>query len=196
MNYLENRAAIWEWLAYVKLRGVGGDSDLAKAVENEARKIIHDLAQNVDKKELKDETRRIRERLKTEKSKRKNEIDIKFGDGGMLDIYFAVRFLQLRDNLPDADENRSTLFVLQKLFENKSLAAKDFKNFAEGYRFLAELDHNLRLVVGRSTRLPLANERALRIISERMKLASINELLENLTVHRLNIRAAFENVLL
>jgi glutamine synthetase adenylyltransferase len=25
LNYLETRAAMWEWLAYVKLRGVAGD---------------------------------------------------------------------------------------------------------------------------------------------------------------------------
>lgn len=195
LNYLQNRAAIWEWLAYVKIRSVGGDLELAQTVENEARKIIHDLAQKADKIELKNETRRIRERLKTAKAKRKNEIDIKFGEGGMLDIYFAVRFLQLRDNLPDTDENRSTRFVLQKLHENKSLLAEDFKNFVEGYDFLSELDHNLRLTIGRSTRLPLANLHALQTISARMNLASVNDLLENLTVHRLNIRLAFDNIL-
>nr|HMS40370.1 hypothetical protein [Pyrinomonadaceae bacterium] len=70
------------------------------------------------------------------------------------------------------------------------------QNFAEGYEFLAKLDHNLRLVIGRSTRLPLANQNSLRIISNRMNLASTSELLENLTLHRLNIRTAFENVLL
>ncbi len=193
-DYLKNRAAIWEWLAYVKLRGVG-DSDLAKFVEAQARKIIHGNAKNTDKTELKRETWRIRERLREEKTRRRNEIDIKFGTGGMLDIYFAVRFLQLRDNLPDADTNRSTQFVLQRLFENKSLTAEDFKNFAEGYEFLSELDHNLRLTIGRSTRIPLANQNALQTISNRMNLASINELLENLTFHRLNIRQSFENIL-
>lgn len=196
LNYLENRAAIWELLAYVKLRGVGGDLTLAKTVENQARKIIHQRAQTFEISKLKDETRRIRELLREGKSKRKGEIDIKFGDGGMLDVYFAVRFLQLRDNVPDADKNRSTIFVLQKLFENGSLNGEDFQKFSEGYEFLAKLDHNLRLVIGRSTRLPLANQNSLRIISKRMNLASTSELLENLTLHRLNIRTAFENVLL
>ncbi len=196
LNYLENRAAIWEWLAYVKLRGVGGDLPLAKITENEARKIIHRLAQTSEISNLKVETGRIRERLREAKSRRKDEIDIKFGEGGMLDIYFAVRFLQLRDNVPDADENRSTTFALRKLFENNSLNIEDFQHFSEGYKFLSELDHNLRLVIGRSTRLPLANQNALRIICERMKLASTGELLENLTLHRLNIRTSFEKVLL
>lgn len=194
-DYLKNRAAIWELLAYVKLRGVGGDLKLAKSVETEARKIIYENAGNSNKIELKTETLRIRERLKAEKTRRKNEIDIKFGEGGMLDVYFAVRYLQLRDNLPDTNENRSTLFVLQKLFENKSLSNEDFDNFSKGYAFLSELDHNLRLTIGRSTRLPLANPNALQIISDRMKIENYRSLLENLTIHRMNIRHSFDNIL-
>ncbi|HEY0428305.1 MAG TPA: hypothetical protein VGC76_11025 [Pyrinomonadaceae bacterium] len=195
-NYLETRAAIWELLAYVKLRAVGGDSALAAAIESGARGTIHQKAQSLDKIELKQETRRIRERLEEEKSasRQGKETDIKFGQGGMLDVYFAVRFLQLRDSVPDEAENRSTLFVLEKLRRKNLLAAEDFENFSSGYEFLSRLDHNLRLTVGRSTRLPLANQNALQIIAARMRLSSAKNLLENLTFHRLNIRASFENV--
>ncbi|HVE59711.1 MAG TPA: DUF294 nucleotidyltransferase-like domain-containing protein [Pyrinomonadaceae bacterium] len=197
LDYLKNRAAVWEWLAYVKFRVAAGDFGLGEYVESEARKIIHERAQNADKNELKNETWRVRNRLEEQKSasKRGREIDIKFGAGGMLDVYFAMRFLQLRDNFPDDAENRSTEFMLAKLFENKSLSDEDFENFSKGYLFLSELDHNLRLTVGRSTRLPFANQNALQIICERMKIGSISEFLEKLTFHRLNIRASFENIL-
>ena len=202
LNYLENRSAIWEWLAYIKLRGAAGDLELAESVVNDARKIIHEKAQKSQISDsefgnLRDETQRIRKRLEIEKSnkRRDKEIDIKFGEGGMLDVYFAVRFLQLRDSIPDEAENRSTLFTLEKLRENNSLTAEDYQNFSEGYAFLTELDHNLRLTVGRSTRLPTANQNALQMIVKRMNLSSFQDLLENLTVHRLNIRASFENIL-
>jgi glutamate-ammonia-ligase adenylyltransferase len=197
LDYLKNRSAIWEWLAYVKLRAAAGDSGLGKYVENETRKIIHEKAQNADKEQLKHETWRVRGRLEAEKSvsKRGREIDIKFGAGGMLDVYFAMRFLQLRDNVPDDAQNRSTDFMLKRLYENNSLSREDFDNFSSGYEFLSELDHNLRLTVGRSTRVPFANQNALQIICERMKIASLNEFLEKLTFHRLNIRASFENIL-
>lgn len=203
LSYLQNRAAIWEWLAYVKLRAVGGDLSLAKMVESEARKIIHRNAREIqkandDSQTLKDETRRIREKLEEEKStsrRKGKEIDIKFGAGGMLDVYFAVRFLQLRDDLPDAEDDRSTLFTLEKLYENNSLSKENFKNFSDGYRFLTELDHNLRLTVGRSTRLPLANQKSLETVTGRMRIGSVGNLLEKLTFHRLNIRASFENIL-
>lgn len=197
LNYLENRSAIWEWLAYIKLRGVAGDLDLATSTEYAARKIIHENARKADAKELKEETWRVRKRLEEAKSpiRTGKEIDIKFGAGGMLDIYFAMRFLQLRDNIPDSATHRSTLFMLDKLYENNSLNNENFQSFSQGYNFLSELDHNLRLVIGRSTRLPMANQPALQTIVARMKLASTKDLHEQLTFHRLNIRVSFENIL-
>lgn len=203
LNYLQNHAAIWEWLAYVKIRSVAGDLGLGDFVETQARKIIHQNAQTEEIKEdnfknLKEESRRIRERLREEKStsQRGKEIDIKFGEGGMLDVYFAIRFLQLRDNLPDETENRSTISMIEKLFEAESLSKDDFENLKNGYDFLSKLDHQLRLTVGRSTRLPLANQTALQIIAKRLKLDSVNSLLENLTLHRLNIRNSYNEILL
>ena len=197
LDYLKNRSAIWEWLAYVKLRGAAGDFGLGYTVEREARKIIHAQARSAETGEMKNETWRVRQRLEEVKSasKRGREIDIKFGAGGMLDVYFAMRYLQLRDNIPDDTANRSSAFMLCRLYENGSLSREDFENFSSGYEFLSELDHNLRLTVGRSTRLPVANQKALQIICERMNIPSISDLNEKLTFHRLNIRASFENIL-
>ena len=200
-SYLQTRSAVWEWLAYVKIRAVGGDFGLAGYVEKQTRRIIGErvceLRNNGNQTDnLAAETLRIRERLEAEKSSRRvgKQIDIKFGAGGMLDIYFAVRFLQLRDDIPDDAKNRSTTFTLGKLHENKSLSREHFESFSGGYEFLSALDHQLRLTVGRSTQLPLANRQALTIIARRMKCSSIENLLEQLTVHRLNIRASFQAV--
>ncbi len=200
LNYLQTRAAIWEWLAYVKLRGVAGDVRLAAETEAAAGKIIRQnaqslLAQNDGLKTLSDETKRVRDRLE-EKSlnRRASEIDIKYGAGGMLDVYFAVRFLQLKHDVPDDAANRSTFFTLEKLQENNFLIREAFQNFFDGYQFLSELDHNLRLTVGRSTRLPTANPKIIETIRRRMRIASTKDLLEQLTVHRLNIRASFDAI--
>jgi glutamate-ammonia-ligase adenylyltransferase len=197
LSYLETRSAIWEWLAYVKLRGVAGDLELAKSTEFEARKIIHHNALKTSKKELQAETLRVRERLENEKSSGRTGkiIDIKFSEGGMLDVYFAMRFLQLRDNVPDDSENRSTTKMLVKLRENNSLNEEDFQYLLNGYLFLSQLDHNLRLIIGRSTLLPVANQKALQTITQRLELDSLAELHEKLTFHRLHIRSSFENIL-
>lgn len=189
LNYFQNRAAIWELLAYVKIRGVSGDIQLALETEKNIRRIIHEKAQHVPVQQLGEESTRVRERLEKAKAERgKNNFNIKFGAGGMLDVYFAMRFLQLRDNVPDDPENRSTNFMLQKLFENGSLDQESFTALDQGYEFLAKLDHALRLTVGRSNTLP--ND--LSSISKRLK---TTELLEILTFHRLNIRSAYEKIL-
>jgi glutamine synthetase adenylyltransferase len=101
----------------------------------------------------------------------------------------------LRDNLPDDSANRSTVFTLEKLYRNNSIGKEDYENFSDGYKFLSCLDHNLRLTVGRSTRLPLANQKSLQIIADRMNLESVKNLLEKLAFHRLEIRASFEGIL-
>ena len=194
-SYLETRSAIWEWLAYVKLRAVGGNSDLASEIENRARRIIHQNALKAAPDDLKIETAHVRERLEKEKARRAKDFNIKFGAGGMLDVYFAMRFLQLRDNVPDDTGNRSTRATLRKLYEKGSLAEADFQAFDDGYDFLSCLDHNLRLTVGRTNQLPLANPPTMQTIVERMSLASSGDLLEKLTFHRHTIRDAFENVL-
>lgn len=190
LSYFQNRSAMWEWLAYVKIRGVAGDVKLAFETEKQIREILHQKAKTADIEEFRKETLRVRERLEKEKSdnRSKKEINIKHGEGGMLDVYFAMRFLQLRDNVPDDSENRSTLFMLKKLAEKVSLNDENFKMFYEGYEFLSKLDHALRLTFGRSAILP----NNLEIISKRLK---IENLLEILTFHRLNIRHAFEKIL-
>ena len=196
LQYLENRAAVWEWLAYVKLRAVGGDFGLGETVETDAREIIHRRAAETDVSLLAEETSRVRSRLEREKTaaRKTNEIDIKFAAGGLLDVYFALRFLQLSRDVPDAGTNRSTLFTLEKLRAADVLSHEDFQDLTAGYKFLNELDHNLRLAVGRSTRVPVANRALMEIIARRMKIESVQKLLEDLTLQRLNVRRAFENI--
>ena len=187
--YFRNRASIWELLAYVKIRAISGNLQLALESENEVRRIIHERARQMDQEEFRIETLRIRERLEIEKGKQnRNRINIKYGAGGTLDVYFAVRFLQLRDNVPDDPQNRSTSFTLQKLFEKGSLENETFTLLFEGYEFLSKLDHAVRLTIGRSTTLP--ND--LEGIASLMQIAKVSEIL---TFHRLNIRSAYEKVL-
>lgn len=197
LEYMSENSATWELLAFVKLRGVGGDINLAKDIENEIRGIIHEKAKRIDPTELAAETRRIRFSLEKERAdiRRSRDIDIKYGEGGMLDIYFAIRFLQLRDGLADDNNSRSTDRALERLHAAGSLTTELFEKLLAGYQFISALDHDLRLTVGRTTRLPLANQHALAVIANRMKLASTDKLLEQLTAHRLDIRNAFDEVL-
>lgn len=197
LNYLKERAASWEWLAYVKLRFAAGNSSFGTKIEGEARTIIHESAKNASTEDLKNETRRVRERLEREKTKSKGRsfsLDIKYGAGGMLDVYFATRFLQLRDDVRDEGLDRSTKTTLEKLFKANSLDEKTFLALSDGYKTLRELDHNLRLTAGRSSRLPSIDHPTLEDIATRMNFNSAIELTEIITQKMNDIREVYNHI--
>ncbi len=194
--YLQKRADFWEWLAYVKLRAVAGDLEFGRPIEAAARKLIHDLAHNADQDQLCAETRRVRDRLEKEKASRRNAgLDLKHGAGGMLDVYFAARYLQLRDCVQDDDEDRTTLATLWRLRAVGSLNEADFRALDEGYTLLRSVDHQLRLIVGRSARLPLPEHPASRDIARRLGYDAAAELMRELAARMTNIRTAYDRIL-
>ncbi|HEY0080810.1 MAG TPA: hypothetical protein VGB73_19565 [Pyrinomonadaceae bacterium] len=194
-QYLAERAGVWEWLAYVKLRAVAGDMELGRLIETWARRAVHEAAARVGAETLRVETRRIRERLERERTRpASHTIDIKFGAGGMLDVYFATRYLQLRDQIPDEGQDRSTPHMLTRLHAAGSLHEQDFQALHEGYQLLRTLDHHLRLLVGRSTRLPSQDHPALRDLARLTGHASAATLTAHLQTHMRAIRAAYDRI--
>ena len=198
LDYLKAESAPWEWLAYVKLRCVGGDQEMGKMIETHARHRIHANASRLDPRELKAVTRHVRERLEKEKGGsrgRKLGTDIKYGPGGMLDVYFASRYLQLRHEVMDEGENRSTARTLERLRQEELLSEDDFHIFTHGYNLLRSIDHELRLIVGRSTRFPDPNHVTARDVSWRAGFESVAELQEMLTDQMKTIRATYKRIL-
>lgn len=195
-GYLSERALPWEWLAYVKLRAVAGAGDLGRKVEDEARRVIHEAARRMDERELRAETRRVRERLEREKSRRRRGagIDIKYGPGGMLDVYFATRYLQLRDDVRDSGPDRSTARTLERLHAGGSLNDEDYAAMSAGYAVLRALDHHLRLIIGRSTHLHTSGHPAIADLARRMNYPNAQALTADLTAHMTNIRAAYDRI--
>jgi len=51
------------------VRAVAGDLELGRMIETHARHAIHERAREIDPDELKQETRRVRERLEREKGR-------------------------------------------------------------------------------------------------------------------------------
>jgi len=195
-NYVEKRAGIWEWLAYVKLRAVGGDLDFGRAIESQVRSRIHELGCQTDTNQLRAETRRVRERLEKERALRPNAgISIKHGQGGMLDVYFATRYLQLRDRLPDDGNDRSTAQSLKSLRDTGSLDEATFADLSDGYSYLRSVDHQARLVVGRSPALPLPQQSAFADIARRLGCAGAENLSSELAKQMSSIHRAYERIM-
>jgi glutamate-ammonia-ligase adenylyltransferase len=192
VNYLAERADVWEWLAYVKVRAVAGDQEYGAEVEERARRAVYSAADRAGAERLRFETRRMRDRLERERGGR-GATDIKFGRGGMLDVYFAARFLQLRDHVPDDPSDRSTPVTLDRLRDSSSIKAEDHRVLSDGYALLRTLDHHRRLLVGRSTRLPTAEDHpVLRDLAALCNYSTTAELLRDLRERMEAVRAAFE----
>jgi glutamate-ammonia-ligase adenylyltransferase len=155
---------------------------------------VHEGAAGTDAALLAAETRRVRERLEREKGAARGT-DIKYGAGGMLDVYFTARYLQLRYGLPDAGEDRSTGATLARLREAGSLSEEEYEALREGYVLLRRLDHELRLLAGRSTRLPAAPDHpVLRDLARRARFGSPAELTQELAARMSAVRAAYERI--
>jgi glutamate-ammonia-ligase adenylyltransferase len=196
LTYTQRRAGLWEWLAYVKLRAIAGNLEFGRALEAAARQTIHELAYHAPDDQLRAETQRVRERLEKEKSPRPNAgLDIKHSAGGMLDVYFAARYLQLRDCVPDDEEHRTTRATLQRLHAAGSLDEKDFVDLDEGYGLLRAVDHQLRLIVGRAARLPLPGQPAFLDIARRLGYDNPSGLTEDLSARMSGIRGAYERIM-
>ena len=192
-EYIERHAAIWELLAYAKLRFVAGPD---RDIEADARRIVHSRAASIEASTLAAETRSVRRRLELERARTRGsgEVDIKYGEGGMLDIYFTTRFLQLRDNVPDDDKARATGPMIERLVSRGSLPAESADALRRGYRFFSELDHQIRLLAGRTTRLALGKRDLLESTARRMGLDTRERLIESLQIHRVEVRSAFEQI--
>lgn len=214
LDYVRQRSAIWEWLAYVKLRAVAGDLELGKMIETHARHAIHEKAHESNPEELREETRRVRERLEREKGRsgsqsgsngerrgRRNgshggrsDVDIKYSAGGMLDVYFAARYLQLRDDVADEGADRSTLATLERLEANGSLEGRDYEALSRGYDLLRSVDHHLRLIVGKVAALPAKDYPAFKEIAKRLGFETPDSLSETLRERMLAIREAYDRI--
>jgi glutamate-ammonia-ligase adenylyltransferase len=196
LDYLKQRSAVWEWLAYVKLRAVAGDLELGRMIETHARHAIHEKAREADSDELRQETRRVRERLEKEKDRRRyqGDLDIKYSAGGMLDVYFAARYLQLRDDVADEGEDRSTQATLERLEAAGSVDSLDYEALSQGYALLRAVDHQLRLIVGKLAALPSIDHPAFKEIARKLDYEGASSLRETLLERMRTIRETYDRI--
>jgi glutamate-ammonia-ligase adenylyltransferase len=196
LDYLRQRSSVWEWLAYVKLRAVAGDLELGRMIETHARHALHEKARQIDADQLRQETRRVRERLEREKGRRDRHrgLDIKYSAGGMLDVYFAARYLQLRDDVADEGDDRSTSATLERLQATASLDSHDYEALADGYALLRSVDHNLRLIMGKAAALPSMDHPTFKEIAKKLDFGSASELCQRLIERMQVIRQSYDRI--
>ncbi|MBI5286210.1 MAG: bifunctional [glutamate--ammonia ligase]-adenylyl-L-tyrosine phosphorylase/[glutamate--ammonia-ligase] adenylyltransferase [Deltaproteobacteria bacterium] len=144
LNYHREKARVWERQAMIKARAVAGDGGFGREVVQLLEEVIYGPSLTTD--DLK-EIKRIGERLELEVARetpaRRN---IKFGKGGLVDVEFIVRTLQLKfgGERPGL-RTPNTIKALERLHREGLLSQGDYNTLKEAYEFYRLIEKRLRV---------------------------------------------------
>jgi glutamate-ammonia-ligase adenylyltransferase len=188
LSYLTNRASAWEHSAYLKAREVAGNLELGERARIAICDACFDAASRNGS--LKEELAGMRARLEKEKA-RHGRPNIKWGTGGMTDVYFITRYLQLRDQIYFLPGQGTTALILH-LGEQASLDAESTRALYEGYSFLRKLDHWMRLLLDRPTPVLPSSHIALADLARALGFPSVEEFERQFAHHTAAIRDVYD----
>ena len=197
-TYHAREARLWERQALLRARPVAGDFELFRRAQTHV--LAPSLYRPLDKKAAGQELLAMRERMEREiAAESPGRYNSKLGRGGLVDVEFAVQFLQLvHGHDHPFIRTSSTPEALAALARAELLAPADLDPLQRGYRFLRRLESRLRIVRDRSVdRLPETGLELLRL-ARRMGYRGPRAGDELLAAYQHNseeVRAAFLRVL-
>ncbi len=145
LDYHRKESQIWEKQALTKARVVLGDEGLAGQLHDIIRHTIY--GGTIDD-EGRQEIRRLRMRMENELARETDgSYNIKTGRGGMVDVEFAVQYLQLREgyHCPEL-RTTSTVVALKEISTTGLLPEGSAQTLLNGYKFLRKLENRLRII--------------------------------------------------
>jgi glutamate-ammonia-ligase adenylyltransferase len=191
-EYLGTRASAWEHSAYLKAREVTGDLEFGARARTAICDACFDAAARNDA--LGEDLSAMRTRLEKEKAGGSPR-DIKWGKGGMTDVYFITRYIQLRDRIYFPTE-RGTTALIKHLGEVGALDEGSARILFEGYWFLRSLDHWMRLLMDRARPVLPASAAAMGDITRALGMDLVEELERAVAKHTSAIREVYDDIFL
>jgi [glutamine synthetase] adenylyltransferase / [glutamine synthetase]-adenylyl-L-tyrosine phosphorylase len=158
-------AAPFERQALIKLRHVAGDATLGKKVEQHRDSFVYsgapwDLSTALDLR---------RQQLK--QLVERGEVNVKLSPGGLVDIEYAIQYLQLMHGHKQAVlRTPNAMQALAGLIECSTVNRQDGENLRKAYLFIRMLIDGLRMVRGHAKDLvlPLADSDEFIFLSRRV----------------------------
>ncbi|MFM9816605.1 UNVERIFIED_CONTAM: bifunctional [glutamate--ammonia ligase]-adenylyl-L-tyrosine phosphorylase/[glutamate--ammonia-ligase] adenylyltransferase [Spiribacter pallidus] len=144
-DYQRERAWTWEHQALVRARMVVGSEALRGGFAQVRREV---LTRGRDRAELRDEVRRMRERMRRELgSGRDNQVDLKQDRGGIADIEFMVQYGVLAGacEYPGLLRYTDNIRLLDELERSGEYTSEQAQVLADAYRRYRGLVHRLTL---------------------------------------------------
>ncbi len=144
-SYQRNEAWTWEHQALLRARAVAGDAVPMARFENIRTDI---LRKAVKRESLRDEVRKMRQRMRDELSKSgKHQFDLKQDAGGIADIEFLVQYWMLKwaDDYPPIILFTDNIRQLESLESANIIPQADVDFLTSTYRLYRERMHHLSL---------------------------------------------------
>lgn len=152
-RYQEERAQSWERQALVKARACAGPESLCGRVLAIAQHAAYELGAP-DPNRIQHLRGRMERELGHERLNRSPaRYDLKVGRGGLVDVEFAVQWLQMRHGRDLRVRTPETEVAVSALEASGYLEASVAETLREGWRFLRRLEQRLRISHGTSVRL-------------------------------------------
>lgn len=168
LEHHTRRAQLWERQALVKARAVAGEVSYGQRLLATALgPLVWDRPLPEDAAE---EIHRLRMRMEREVAgESRDQLNPKTGLGGLVDVEFAVQYLQLQHGaaLP-ALRRPGTLEALEALAAAGKLRREDGAQLREGYLFLRRVENRQRLVHGRPLQHLPTRGRPLLLLARRL----------------------------
>ena len=197
-SYHAREARLWERQALLRARAVAGDSALFERAERDVleKSLFGSIDGSLAARELVAMRERMEREIAAESSGRYNS---KLGRGGLVDVEFAVQYLQLvhGERHPEI-RAKATPEALVALRSAGLLPGTDEEPLLRGYRFLRRLESRLRIVRDRPIDSLPTFGRELFLLARRLGYTGERpgeDLLADYARHTSEVRAAFLRVL-
>ena len=184
-QYQRGRAMLWEHLAILRSRAIGGSDEGARV----CRRVQADTLRGAAWTEVADMRRRVEEARGKEKTL---EIAYKTGRGGLMDVDFLASGALLERSQALADDMLPSVPAMLRA----CVSGPTLDGLLEDYRLLRLVEARARWVIGRAVeRIPLAGEPG-RLIAELLEPGlTVETLAQRLNAARARIRGAFDAVI-
>jgi glutamate-ammonia-ligase adenylyltransferase len=159
----------WERQALIKARYCAGDPELGTQVLALAAEAAYERGAPLPADLLRIRTRMEKE-LAGERTGRsgKARYDLKLGKGGLVDVEFAIQWLQMRHGHDLRVRSTDTETALAALETHGYLEPRHALALREGYQFLRRLEQRLRVLHGTSANLLEEDAEGLALLARRM----------------------------
>lgn len=180
----EGAAWVWEYMALTRARVIGASEEFNKEIEH---LIKEKLYYNWEEETLNSGAKYIYKKFR-QSSKPNGEMDIKKSVGGIFDLEFMIRFMQLKNlnKYPDIYSIR-TEETIKSLKKFKILNKEDSDNIFAAYEFFKDIQNILRI-----TSEIKINNYTKKLLCEFLNLKNYAELQKKLEFHKSRVKNIFD----